>query len=86
MIALFHGGSDIIKNPEIREPNRTLDFGKGFYLTSSKSQAKDWVVRRIKNDRLECGYINEYEIDIDIAATLLNIKNLIRPTMNGSIS
>ncbi len=79
MIPLFHGGSDIIKHPEIREPNRTLNFGKGFYLTSSKSQARDWVVRRIKNDRLECGYINEYEIDIDIATTSLNIKKFDSP-------
>jgi len=74
MIALFHGGNDIIKNPEIREPNRTLDFGKGFYMTSSKSQARDWVIRRIKNDRLKSGYINEYEVDIDAVTASLNIK------------
>ncbi len=80
MIALFHGGYDIIKNPEIREPNRTLDFGKGFYLTSSKSQARDWVKRRIKNDRLESGYINEYEVDIDAATTSLNIKIFDSPS------
>jgi len=48
MITLFHGGSDIIENPEIREPNRTLDFSKGFYMTSSKPQARDWVIRRLK--------------------------------------
>ncbi len=80
MIALFHGGNDIIKSPEIREPNRTLDFGKGFYLTSSRPQARDWVVRRIKNDRIESGYINEYEVDIDAAAASLNIKRFDSPS------
>ncbi len=80
MIALFHGGNDIIKSPEIREPNRTLDFGKGFYLTSSRPQARDWVVRRIKNDRIESGYINEYEVDIDAAAASLNIRRFDSPS------
>lgn len=26
---LYHGGSHIIDMPEIREPERTLDFGRG---------------------------------------------------------
>lgn len=41
MKTLYHGGDSIIKNPEIRESTRTLDFGKGFYLTSSEKQASD---------------------------------------------
>lgn len=79
MISLYHGGSDIIKSPEIRKPNRTLDFGKGFYLTSSESQAKDWVIRRIQNDRIGSGYVNEYAIDIDSLASTLNIKSFDSP-------
>ncbi len=46
---LFHGGSDIIMTPEIREPQRTLDFGRGFYLTTSKEQAERWVRNRLSN-------------------------------------
>ena len=40
---LYHGGSHIIQTPEIREPERTLDFGKGFYVTSSQNQAERWL-------------------------------------------
>lgn len=32
---LYHGSLDIVDNPEIKVPNRTLDYGAGFYLTSS---------------------------------------------------
>lgn len=45
---LYHGSLDIVKNPEIREPNRTLDYGKGFYLTSSYEQAEKWVRNKLK--------------------------------------
>lgn len=74
MISLYHGGTEIIRTPEIREPNRTLDFGKGFYLTTSEKQAHDWVVRRIQNDRVDRGYLNEYEVDADLLSSHLNVK------------
>ncbi len=70
---LYHGGSDIIPVPEIREPIRTLDFGKGFYLTTSKSQAERWVKNRLRNNDEE-GYVNTYLFDLEKASSLLNIK------------
>lgn len=45
---IYHGGLEIVNVPEIRKPNRTLDYGSGFYTTTSFDQAKDWVIRRIK--------------------------------------
>ena len=41
---LFHGSLQIIKEPRILVPNRTLDYGAGFYTTTSRLQAKDWVL------------------------------------------
>ena len=70
---LFHGGSHIIKSPEIREPKRTLDFGKGFYLTTSKQQAERWVKNRLLSLDAE-GYVNSYLFDIDSVDKELNIK------------
>lgn len=79
MISLFHGGADLIEIPEIREPNRTLDFGKGFYLTSSANQARDWVKRRINSGNLDCGYVNEYLVDFDVLSAELNVKAFDAP-------
>lgn len=54
---LYHGSLEIVEKPEIREPNRTLDFGAGFYLTSSFEQAESWVKRKLKGDVTK-GYVN----------------------------
>lgn len=70
---LYHGGSHIIKTPEIREPNRTLDFGKGFYVTSSQHQAERWVKGHLK-DKFNIGYVNSYEFDFDDLSTCLKVK------------
>ena len=40
---VYHGSLEKIKQPEIREPNRNLDYGGGFYATTSEAQATDWV-------------------------------------------
>jgi hypothetical protein len=62
---LYHGSPEQISHPEIREPNRTLDYGSGFYTTTSYQQAEEWVRRRKKMDSDNVGYVNEYELDID---------------------
>lgn len=65
-IEIFHGSLDKVMLPEIRVPNRTLDYGCGFYTTTSFQQAEEWVLRHRK-DKVKpfCGYVNVYEIDID---------------------
>lgn len=50
MTTLYHGSLEIVATPEIRKPNRTLDYGEGFYLTSSADQAEAWVRRKLKGD------------------------------------
>ena len=41
---LYHGSNILVDKPEIIESERTLDFGKGFYLTTSLDQAKKWAI------------------------------------------
>ncbi len=73
-LILYHGGSHIIDNPEIREPERTLDFGKGFYTTTSFDQAERLVKNRIANKRWEHGFVNTYIFKIEAAEAELKIK------------
>lgn len=47
MSKIYHGSIDIVENPEIRQPNRSLDYGHGFYTTTSFAQAKKLAERRI---------------------------------------
>jgi hypothetical protein len=60
---VYHCSVDIVTTPEIRTPNRSLDYGAGFYATTSYKQAEDWVRRRMKENKAAKGYVNIYELD-----------------------
>lgn len=59
---LYHGSLEKIEAPEIRLPNRTLDYGSGFYLTSSSEQAEKWVRRKLDPEH-PAGFLNAYLYD-----------------------
>ncbi len=69
VIELYHGSLDRVEFPEVREPNRTLDYGAGFYLTSSREQAENWVRRKFKGD-ISQGWLNVYEYRPEAESTL----------------
>ena len=45
---LYHGSNIEVKNPQILESDRKLDFGTGFYLTTSYEQAEKWALLTAK--------------------------------------
>lgn len=79
MSRVYHGSIDEVVNPEIRQPNRSLDYGSGFYTTTSYEQAKRWVERRMKDKGVAVGYVNIYELDEKLVK---NMKSLFfeKPT------
>ena len=66
---LYHGSIEIVENPEIRIPSRSLDYGYGFYTTTSLKQAEDWVKRKL-NSNNPIGYVNIYEFDENLIKCL----------------
>ena len=64
---LYHGSTEAISLPKIIVPNRTLDFGTGFYTTTSPNQATRWVARKIERDgsATRTGFLNVYELNED---------------------
>lgn len=74
MSKVYHGSIEVVKNPEIRQPNRSLDYGSGFYTTTSIEQAKKLVERRMKDKGVPVGNVNVYELD-DTA--IQDLKSLI---------
>ena len=63
MSKVYHGSVEEVRNPEIRPSNRSLDYGTGFYTTTSFEQAERLVQRRMKDKRVAVGYINVYDLD-----------------------
>ena len=43
---VYHGSTEIIKNPDVVHSKKYLDFGRGFYITTFENQAKKWAVRK----------------------------------------
>lgn len=61
---LYHGGTTKIEKPLILEQQRLLDFGKGFYCTSSKEQAERWaVVKQKRGDEISKAIVSVFELD-----------------------
>ncbi len=67
---IFHGSLEIVEHPMILIPNRKLDYGEGFYTTTSEKQAKEWVERRMFEQNANAGYINVYEFDVKAMSEL----------------
>ncbi len=67
MRKVFHGSIEVIPNPLVHVGRQNLDFGKGFYITDIKKQAKTWA--GIKSSYLmdAKSVINEYLFDFDNA-------------------
>lgn len=52
-----------VEQPEIRKNLRALDFGAGFYLTSSKRQASRWAKAIVRRRGRGAGTVNQYAYD-----------------------
>lgn len=79
MSKIYHASIEIVEKPEIRQPNRSLDYGSGFYATTFLAQAKKLVERRMKGRGVPVGYVNVYDLD-DIAIKHMNLLLFERPT------
>lgn len=79
MSKIYHGSIEVVKNPEIHQPNRSLDHGSGFYTTTSFAQAKKLVERRMKDKGVVVGHVNVYELEDN---ALESMKSLLfeKPT------
>lgn len=63
---IYHGGFMEISEPKILKPNHSMDFGTGFYTTTSFEQAKKWSL--IKKDRFnyDKSVVTTFEMDNSI--------------------
>ncbi len=71
---LYHGSTDLVDKPEIRKGDVFLDFGVGFYTTTSYEQAERWAKIKMRRKNADIGYVVVYEFDLGKAEKELNIK------------
>lgn len=70
---VFHGSDTIVDAPKILEAKRPLDFGGGFYVTTSKSQAKSWAIKVSYRNNNNHRCINRYEFDLEKTKSHLTV-------------
>ncbi|MDE6568028.1 MAG: DUF3990 domain-containing protein [Lachnospiraceae bacterium] len=65
-MVLFHGSNVKVEKPQIIISNRALDFGAGFYTTSSREQAKKWAKIQAYRRRKGKPIVTAYQFDEEI--------------------
>lgn len=65
MRKVYHGASQEIPSPLVHVGRENLDFGKGFYVTDIRKQAKTWAEIKSRYLMESKAYINEYLFDFD---------------------
>lgn len=63
----YHGSDVMVDNPKILGSKRPLDFGDGFYTTTSEVQAKNWALKVSYRNNTTHKYINKYEFNLEEA-------------------
>ena len=74
---LYHGSNLTVKEPRLIRQTRGLDFGTGFYLTTSEKQAirfSEIVINRRKNG---IASVSVYEFDMETAEETLATKRFV---------
>ncbi|KIR02605.1 hypothetical protein P261_01420 [Lachnospiraceae bacterium TWA4] len=71
---LYHGSNVEVSHPKICKRLRNLDFGNGFYLTSSKKQASKWSKSVTRRKRKGEPTLNSYYFDESFLSNLNVLK------------
>ena len=58
---VYHGTTEVIKNPDTSHSKKYLDFGKGFYVTTYEEQAKKWALRKAMRQQRNA-IVNVYDM------------------------
>ena len=78
MRKVFHGAKQEIMAPLVHVGRDNLDFGKGFYVTDIRSQARTWAEIKSRYQMDGQAVINEYLFDFDNAINEFRYKKFER--------
>lgn len=68
---LYHASVGVVKSPDVYHSREHLDFGKGFYLTSMRSQAEKYAQRFLLRGKR--AFVNEYLLDEDLTGYVVKV-------------
>ena len=63
---VYHGSNMIVEEPQLRIPNRSLDYGNGFYTTLNLEQAESFANNVVsRNEGRGVPVVSYYEVNYD---------------------
>ena len=71
-----------MKEPEIRPSEAFLDFGSGFYTTTSYAQAERWARIKMRRQSTPIGFVSVYEFDYEAARQQAEILRFDRADLD----
>lgn len=77
---LYHGSLVTVKKPSVLKGRNTVDFGKGFYTTTSFEQAQKWADLKRKRSGVSRAVVSVYEAPDDLLNGRYVTLNFIGPT------
>lgn len=80
---IYHGSTVYVEKPEIIVGENFLDFGVGFYTTTSYQQAERWARTKMRRENKDLGYVSIYEFDYEKAKKKRKYINFQKQTWNG---
>ena len=77
---VYHGSDVAVENPKLIIPNRTLDYGSGFYTTMNLKQAESFAHNVVnRNEGRGRPIVSYYEIDYDKILRELSVLKFDHP-------
>lgn len=64
---IYHGSTVYVEKPQIIAGENFLDFGVGFYTTTSYQQAERWARTKMRRENKNIGFVSIYEFDYEKA-------------------
>ena len=77
---LYHGSLVTVKKPSVLKGRNTVDFGKGFYTTTSLEQAQKWADLKRKRSGVSRAVVSIYEAPDDLLNGRYATLNFTGPT------
>ena len=77
---VYHGSNVAVENPKLIVPNRTLDYGSGFYTTMNLTQAESFAKNVVnRNEGRGHPIVSYYEVDYDKIIRELSVLKFDTP-------
>ena len=79
---IYHGSTVPVEKPIICVGNSLLDFGAGFYTTTSEAQAERWARIKMRRENKSVGFVSVYEFDLESARNHTEIFRFEKADLN----